>query len=119
MTTLAGNALGVKRPGPQAAVPKRIVDDVNAGRKNLLAELLAQETGLARDRAAIRGAGEVSNHRTGNSGVKHDRHAAGRHLMRIEAFDRTLASAAADGLRVLEIGSVQRRGKIVVALHPG
>src|SRR5262249_36656024 len=75
MTASAGDALGVEWPRPQAARPKRIVNDVDAGSKDLLTELFAQKTGLARDRAAVRGARHVSHHRAGNSGIEHDRHA--------------------------------------------
>ena len=83
--------------------------------KNLLAEFLAQEAGLARDRAAVDGAGEMADQRAGDPAIEDDRHSAGRHLARIEALDRALAGVPPDRRRAVEIGGVQRRGEIVIA----
>ena len=56
---LAGDALAVERARAQAALAQRIVDDADAGGEQLLAELVLQEAGLARDRGAVDGAGEM------------------------------------------------------------
>src|ERR1700692_1197452 len=104
------DALGVERPRAQAAPAQRIVDDVDIGRKNLRAELFAQEARLARDRGAVDGVGEVADQRAGDAGVEHHRHAARRDLARIEPLDGALAGAAADSAGAFHVGGMQRRG---------
>ena len=81
---LAGDALGVERLRAQAALAQRIVDDADAVRKQLLAELVLQEAGLARDRGAVDGADEMADQRAGDARIEHDRHLAGLDLARIE-----------------------------------
>src|ERR1035437_8383373 len=103
----------------QAALAQWIVDDADAVGEQLLAHLVAQKAGLARDRSAIGGAGEVRNQRAGHSAVEHHRHFAGGYLSWVEPLERALAGGAADLLRRLQIGGVQHRGMIVVALHAG
>ena len=49
--------------------------------------------------------------------IEHDRHLFGCNLVRIEPLDRALARAAADPLGTIEIGGMQRRGEVIVALH--
>src|SRR5665811_2341402 len=101
----------------QAALAQWIVDDADAVGEQLLAHLVAQKAGFARDRSAIGGAGEVRNQRAGHSAVEHHRHFAGGYLAWVEPLERALAGGAADLLRRLQIGGVQHRGIIVVALH--
>src|ERR1019366_10344916 len=62
---VAGDALTVERPRALAAPPQRIVDDTDAGREQALAELVPQEAGLARDRGAVDGAGQMSDEAAG------------------------------------------------------
>ena len=57
------DALAVERMRAQAAQPQRIVDDADAGANNLLAELVLQEAGLARDRGAVDRADEMADQR--------------------------------------------------------
>jgi hypothetical protein len=51
--------------------------------------------------------------------VEYDRHALALHLAWIEPLDRALPRGAADLLRRIEIGAVNRGGIIVIALHRG
>ena len=83
------------------------------------AHLVAQEAGLARDRGAVGGAGEMRDQRAGHARIEHHRHLAGRHLARIEPLDRALAGGAADFLRAFQIGGVPHARIIVIALHAG
>ena len=46
--------------------------------------------------------------RTGNARIEHHRHAARRHLARIEPLDRALAGGAADLVRRFKVGGMQR-----------
>ena len=91
-----GDAFGVKRSRALAAPPQRVVDDVDAAGENPLPELFAQEARLARHRSAVGGAGDMIDQRTGNARIEHHRHAARRHLARIEPLDCALAGDAAD-----------------------
>ena len=115
----AGDALAVERPRALAAPPQRIVDDTDAGREQALAELVAQEAGLARHRGAVDGAGEMSDEAAGDPPIEHHRHPLGRDLARIEARDRAFAGAAADRFGGIEIAGMQRGREIVVAFHRG
>ena len=114
---LAGHTLGVKRLRTQTAPPQRIVDHIDARRKQPLAELVPQEAGLARNRAAVDGAGEMPDQGARNAAVEHHRHLAGWRLARIEPLHGTLTGVAPDFLRRVEIGRMQCRRIVVVALH--
>ena len=114
---VGGDAFGVERPRTQAALAQRIVDHIDTAAEQPRAELIAQERGLARDRGAVRGAGEMTEERSGNSWIEHDRHAAGFDFARIEPLDRAFAGVAADRFGAVQIGGVQGRGIIVVLLH--
>ena len=85
---------------------KRIVDDANAVGEQLRAHLVSQEAGLARDRRAVDGAGEMRHQRAGDARIEHHRHLARRHLARVEPRDRALAGGAADLLRRFQIAGV-------------
>src|SRR5580704_2532116 len=111
------NALGVEGARALAAMPQRIVDDVDARRENPLSEFFAQKTRLARYGAAIGGAGEVADQRAGNPRVEYHRHSPRRDLARVQPFDRALARIAADRVGTVEIGGMQRRGEIVILFH--
>jgi hypothetical protein len=80
---------------------------------------VAEEAGLARDRAAVDRAGEMADHRARHPPVEHDRHPLGLDLARIEPLDRALAGGAPDPFGRIEIGAVDHRGIVVVALHRG
>ena len=56
---LPGDAFGVERMRAQPAHAQRIVDDADAVGEQLLAHPVLQEAGLARDRGAVDGAGEM------------------------------------------------------------
>ena len=116
---LARHALAVEGMRAQAAPPQRIVDDRDAGREQPLAHAVLEEAGLARDRAAVDGGGEMADERAGDARVEDDRHAPGRHLARIEPAHGALAGRAADQLRRREVGGMDRGGEIVVLLHAG
>ena len=103
----------------QAALAQGIVDDADAVAEQLLAHLVAQEAGLARDRCAVGGARQMRHQRPGDARIEHHRHLARRHLARIEPLDRALAGGAADLLRRLQIGGVPHARIIVIALHAG
>ena len=89
------------------------------GANSCVAELVLEKAGLARDRAAVDRAREMTDERTGHARIEHHRHFLGRDLARIEPRDRALAGGAADLLRRFEVAQVQRRGKIVIAFHRG
>ncbi|OWK24997.1 hypothetical protein AJ87_15600 [Rhizobium yanglingense] len=94
---LAGNAFAIERTRGRAAHDQRIVGDRKAGFQHLLAHLVAQEAGFARDRRAIDGASDVADETAGDARIEDDGDAlAGIDLTRIEALDGTLAGAAAD-----------------------
>ena len=113
------DALGVERLRTQATRTQRIVDDADVLGKQLRAELVLQEAGLARDRSAVDSADEMADQRTGHPRIEHDRHLAGRDLARIGARHGTLTGAAADRRRGQQIGAVRRRRVVIVALHAG
>ena len=69
------------------------------------------------DRRAVDRRAEVGNQRAGHARIEHDRHPAAGDLARIDPLDRPLAGIAADGGGGVEIGRVQRRRIIVIALH--
>ena len=115
----AGDAFAVERMRTQRALAQRVVDDADAVGEQLLAQLVAQETGLARDRGAVGGAGKVRNQRARHTRIEHHRHLAGRNFTRVEPFHRALAGGAPDFLRALQIGGVQHARIIVIALHAG
>src|SRR5262249_60250015 len=102
-----GDAFGIERARAQAALAQRIVDHFHARIENPLAELVAQETRLARDRIAIRRAGEVADQGAGDPGGKHDRHPPSLDLPRIKATDGTLAGSAPDRFGGLEVARMQ------------
>ena len=116
---LAGDAFAVEGMRAQAALAQRIVDDADAVGEQFLAHLVLQEAGLARDRRAIDGAGEMRHQRAGDARIEHHRHLARRHLARIEPRDGALAGAAADFVRAFQIARMAHAGIIVVALHAG
>src|SRR6478752_2001903 len=91
-----GDAFAVERTRAQPALAQRIVDDGDAVCEDLLSHFVAQEAGLARNRGAVRGAGEMRNNGARDARVEYHRHLAGRDLARVEACDRALAGAAAD-----------------------
>ena len=78
------DALAVKRTRALTALAQRIVDDADAGLEQPLPELVAQKAGLARDRSAVDGAGEMSDQAARDPAVEHDRNPLGRNLARIE-----------------------------------
>src|ERR1700722_7504281 len=112
-------AFGVERLRAQSAHPQRIVDDADILGKQLLAETVLQETGLACDRRAIDRADEMTDHRTRYARVEHDGHLAGLDLARIGTRHRALARGAADAFGRGEIGGMRRRSEVVVTFHAG
>src|SRR6516165_5395440 len=116
---LAGDAFGVKRVRAEAALAQRVIDDVDAGPEDVLPELVFQEAGTASDRGPIDGGCQVSNERARDPRFEYDRHLPGRDLARVEPARRPFAGRASDRFGLLEIGGVNRRRKIVIALHAG
>src|SRR6059036_215021 len=90
------DALAVERARALPALAQGIVDDANAGLEQPLPELVAQEARLARDRAAVDGAGEMSNEAARDPPIEHDRHALGRDLARIEPRHRAFPRRTPD-----------------------
>src|SRR5262249_55731870 len=115
----ARNPLRIERMRAKAALAQRIVDDVDAHPEDLLPELVFEEAGTARDRRSVDGGGEMSNERAGYPWLEDDRHFAGRDLAWVKPARRPFARGAADRFRRLEVGDVDRRRKVVVALHSG
>src|SRR4029453_19436116 len=76
--------LAVERARALPALAQGIVDDANAGLEQLLPELVAQEARLARDRAAVDGAGEMSDKAASDAPVEHHRHPLGPPLAGME-----------------------------------
>src|SRR5262249_48755507 len=113
------HALAVERPRALPALAQRIVDDADAGPEQPLRELVTQEAGLARDGIAVDGAGQVADRPAGDAAIEHDWHFLGRDLARIEPRDGALAGRAPDPIGRIEIGGMERRGEIIVALHRG
>src|SRR5260370_20139364 len=101
---VAANSFDMERSRAQATPPQRIVDDTDAGREQALAELVPEKAGLARDRAAVDGSGEMPDQPAGDPRIEDHRHPFGRDLARIDARDRTLAGVAADLFGGIEIG---------------
>lgn len=86
--------------------------------QHLLAHLVAQEAGLAGDGRSIDGTGNVTDETAGDARIEDDGDvAAGIDLARVDALDGALAGAAADQLRIVEIGGIEAAVEIVVALH--
>src|SRR5262245_33285171 len=112
-------ALRIEGARALPALAQRIVDDADAGLEQAFPEPVAQKARLAGDRAAIDRAGEMADEPARDPPVEDHRHPLGRHLARIEPRNRALARGAPDPFRRIEIGSVKRRRKIVVALHGG
>src|ERR1700741_5412949 len=75
-----GDPFGIERPRTQPALAQWIIDHGDAATEQPLAELVAQETGLARNRGAVRGIGEMADQRSGNTRIEYDRHAPGLDL---------------------------------------
>ena len=82
-----------------------------------MAELLAEEACLARNRGAVDRAGEAADKAVGKARIVDDGAAAGRHLAGIEAGHRPLAGLAADDLGGSEIAMMDAHVEVVVALH--
>ena len=70
---LVGDAFAVERLGAQAARAVRIVDDADALGEDLLAHLVLEEAGAARDRRAVDGADEMADQAVGDARVVDDR----------------------------------------------
>src|SRR3954465_7984394 len=96
---LHGDAFGTERLRAQAAFAQGIVDDADVLGEQLLAELVLQEAGLARDRSAIDGADDMTDQRARDARIEHHRHLAGLDLARIGAGHGALARGTADDLR--------------------
>src|SRR5258708_37641699 len=96
-----------------------MVDNVDAGGKQLRVELVLEKTGFARYGAAVDRAREMTDERAGYPRIEHDWHFLGFDLARVEPFDGVLASGTANFLRRFQIAQMQCRGIIVVAFHRG
>src|SRR6187549_766861 len=70
----SGDAFAVERMRAQPAFAQRVVDNANPVGEQLRLHLVSQEAGLARDRCAIDGAGQMRNQRAGGARIEHDRH---------------------------------------------
>src|SRR5215831_17469134 len=90
------DALGIKGLRAQAAQPQRIVNDTNVAGKKLRAEMVLEETRLARDRGAVDRVDEMADQRVRHARIVHDGHLAGLDLARIGARNRALPRSAAD-----------------------
>ena len=113
------DAFGVERLRAQSAHPQRIVDDADVLGEQLLAEPILEETGLARNRRTVDRADQMTDQRSGNPRIKHDRHLAGLDLARVGARHRALARGAADAFGRRQINRMRRSGEVIVALHAG
>src|SRR3954454_6891143 len=113
------DAFAVEWTRALAALAQRIVDDTDAGFEQPLPELVTKKTGLARNRSAVDGAGEMPDQAARDPPVEHDWNTLGRNFARIELGHRPLARRAPDLLRRIKIGSMECRGEIVVPLHCG
>src|SRR5262249_47040791 len=85
-----GDPFRVERPRAQAALAQWIIDYGDAAAEQPLAELVAQETGLACDCGAIRGIGEMTDQRSGNPRIEYDRHTPRLNFAWIEPLHRAL-----------------------------
>src|SRR5262245_41645970 len=116
---LAGDAFAVERVRAQATPAQWIVDNMNAIREQLGAHLVAEKTGLPRNRSAVCRACQMRNQRAGRTRIEHDRHLAGRNLPWVKPRDGSGTGAVADFFGTFKIGRVTHGGIIVVALHAG
>ena len=117
---LSADAFAVERMRTLPARDQRIVDDADAGRENLLAQLLAQETRLARHRCAVGGAGEMTDQRARDARIENHRAPCVvdtlRGLTRLTVRSPAIVPTCC---RRIEIGRMRLGGEFVVALHAG
>src|SRR5882672_7011228 len=96
------DALAIEWTRALAALAQRIVNDADAGLEQALPKLVAQEAGLARDRSAVDGAGEMPDQAARDPAVEHDRNPLGGNLAGIEPGHCSRARRAPDLLRRIE-----------------
>ena len=88
-----------KRRDDRPRRTQRVLDDGECGREDLLAEIILQEAGAARDGRPVDGAEQMSDQAGGDPAVKIDRDRLRRDLARIEPPDGAVAGLAADRLQ--------------------
>src|SRR5580658_4324016 len=108
-----GDALGIERPRMQPAPAVRIVDDDEAARKDLLAELVLEEARTARDGGAGDRPHEMPQQTRGDPRIVHHGHLARRYLARTQTAHRALAGLATDHFRVAQVAAVDGRREVV------
>src|SRR5262245_63294066 len=92
---------------------------MDAVREQLGANPVAEETGLSRNRSAVRCAGQMRNQRAGRTRIEHDRHLARRNLAWIKPRDCSSTGAATDFFGTFKISRMTHGRILVVALHAG
>ena len=87
------------------------------GGEYALAHPVFQERGAARDRRTIDRPGEMAQQATRDTGVINDRQFGGDRSRWVEPGDGALSGAAANRDRIVEVGEMDGRMIVVVALH--
>ena len=90
---------------------------MNTWREHLFVQAVFQKAHAARDRGAGDRSSEMAQQTRSHARIVDDGYRLRFRLARIEARDRALAGAPADGFGVFEIGRMARAHAVVVALH--